>query len=85
MIGKFNLDIGEAGGCAVLDDHDDLLVAAALVQVAVTPGVELRGPAQGLARPRGAALAGVADEQDGGPEAALEIAQEAEGGCRSRA
>ena len=47
VIGEFDIDIVEAGSCAMLDGHDDLLVAAAQVQVAVAPGVELRGPAQG--------------------------------------
>ena len=84
VIGEFDLDVVEAGGCAVLDGHDDLLVAAPQVQVAVAPGMELRGAAQGLARSRGAALAGVVDQQDGGLEAALEIAQEAEDALEQR-
>ena len=42
VIGEFDLDVVEAGGGAVLDGHDDLLVAAAQVQVRIAPGVHPR-------------------------------------------
>ena len=80
VIGELDLDVVEAGGGAVLDGHDDLLVASVQVEVAVAPGMELGRAAEGLTRSRGAALAGVMDQQDGGLDAALEVAQEAEDG-----
>ena len=39
VIGEFELDVVEAGGGAMLDGHDDLLVAPAQVEVAVAPGM----------------------------------------------
>ena len=80
VVGKFDLDIVEAGRGAMLDGHDDLVVPAAQVQVAVTPGVEFRRTAKRLAGSGGAALAGVVDEHHGGREAALQTAQEGEDG-----
>ena len=65
---------------ATLDGQEGLAVAAAEVEVRIAPCVQLRASAQRLARPGGAALAGVVDEQDGGFEAALDVAQEAEDG-----
>ena len=64
----------------MLDGHDDLLVTPAQVEIAVSPGVQLTAPAQGLARPAAAALSCVMDEQDGGFEPALQLAQKAEDG-----
>ena len=64
----------------MLDGHDDLLVPAAQVQIAVPPGVQLTAPAQGLPGPGRGALAGMMDQQDGAREAALDVAQEAEDG-----
>ena len=80
IIGEFDLDIVEAGRGAMLDGHDDLVVAPAQVQVAVAPGVEFRRTAKRLAGSGGSALAGVVDEHHGGREAALQIAQEPEDG-----
>ena len=80
VIGELDLDIGEAGSGTMLDGHQDLPVAASQVEVAVAPGMQLGRTTQGLARPRGAALASVVDEQDGGLEPALQVAQEAENG-----
>ena len=80
VVGEFDLHVVEAGGGAVLDGHDDLPVAAPQVEIRIAPGVQFRAPAQGLSRPCGAALSGMMDEQHGGPEAALDVAQEAEDG-----
>ena len=41
VIGELERDVGEAGGGAVLDGHDDLPLSSAQVQVAVAPGMEL--------------------------------------------
>ena len=62
VIGEFDLDVVEAGGGAVLDGHDDLLVASAQVEVAIAPGMELGRAAEGLTRSRGPAFAGVMDQ-----------------------
>ena len=70
--------IGEAGGGEVFYAHEDLPVATAQIEVAVA--MQLERVRQRLSRPRGAALAGMVDEcKDGGLEATLEVAQEAEG------
>ena len=63
-------------GGAVLDRQAERVAAAAQIEVGVAPGVEFGGAAQGLpgAGVRGA-LAGVVDEQHGGVEVALEVAQ----------
>ena len=57
-----------------------LSVSPAQVQIGVAPGVQLAASTQGLARPGGAALSCVVDQQHGGLEAALDIAQKAEDG-----
>ena len=80
VVGEFDLHVVEAGGGAVLDGHDDVPVAAPQVEIRIAPGVQFAAPAQGLSRPCGAALSGMMDEQHGGPEAALDVAQEAEDG-----
>ena len=49
-------------------------------RLGITPSVQLTASPQRLARPRGAALARVVDEQHGSFEAALDVAQEAEDG-----
>ena len=80
VVGEFDLDVVEARGGAMLDGHEDLPVAAAQVEVAVAPGVQFAASAQGLPRPCGAAFPGMVDEQHGGLEASLYVAQEAEDG-----
>ena len=75
---ELDLDVVEAACGAMLDGHEGLPVPAAQVEVTVSPGVQLTAAPQGLSRPRSAALASVVDEHDGGLEAALQIAQEAE-------
>ena len=64
---------------AMLDGHEGLPVAAAQVEIGVSPGVQLAAAPAGPG-PAGVApaLARVVDEQDGGLEAALQVAQEAE-------
>ncbi len=64
----------------MLDDHEDLPVAASQVEIAVSPGMQLAAPPQRLSRPCGTAFASVVDEQDGGLEATLYVTQEAEDG-----
>ena len=78
VVVELDLDVIEAGGGTMLDGHEDLAVAALEAKIAVSPGVQFTAPAQGLPGPGGAALSGVMDEQDGGLEAALDVAQEAE-------
>ena len=73
-------DVGEAGRGAVFDAHEALPLAPAQVEIAVAPGMQLRRSPQRLAGPGGGALAGMVHEHDGGVEAALEVAQEAEDG-----
>ena len=75
---ELDLDVVETACGAMLDGHEGLPVPAAQVEVTVSPGVQLTAAPQGLSRPRSAALASVVDEHDGGLEAALQIAQEAE-------
>ena len=77
---ELDLDVVETACGAMLDGHEGLPVATAQVEVTVSPGVQLTAAPQGLARPRGPALASVVDEQHGGLEAALQVAQEAEDG-----
>ena len=84
VIGKLDLDIVEAGCGAMLGGHDDLPVAPAQVEIAVAPGMQLAAAAQRLAGAAGATLASVVDEQHSGPEAALQVAQEAEDGSDFR-
>jgi hypothetical protein len=61
---------------AVLDGEDEVVGFAAQVEVAVAPGVELGGAAQGLAGADGvAALLGMVDDGDGDAVAALQLAQ----------
>ena len=78
VVGELDLDVVDAGGGAMLDGHEDLPVSPAQVQIGVAPGVQLAASAQGLARPGGAALSRMVDQQHGGLEAALDVAQEAE-------
>ena len=85
LVGELDLVVVEAGSGALLDGHDDLPVAAAQVAVAVATGMQLGASPEHLAGAGGGGLAGMADEQDGGPEAALGIAQEAEDGERAHA
>ena len=56
LVGELDLDVVEAGSGAVLDGHDDLPVAAAQVEIAVAPGVQLRASPERLARSCCAAL-----------------------------
>ena len=71
-------DVVETACGAMLDGHESLPVPAAQVEIGIPPSVQLTAAAEGLARPRSPALASVVDEQDGGLEAALQVAQEAE-------
>ena len=65
----------------MLDGHEGLAVASAKVEIAVAPCVQFAASPQGLAGPCGAALAGVVDDEHGGLEASLDVAQDAEDGC----
>ncbi len=80
IVDEFDLDVVEAAGGAMLDGQEGLPVAPAQVEIAVSPGMQLAAPPQGLAGPRGPALAGMVDNDDGGVEAALDVAQMAEDG-----
>ena len=54
VVGKFDLDVVDAGGCAMLDGHEDLVVAAAQVQIAVAPGMRQGIQLHPFDSPRGA-------------------------------
>ena len=80
VVGKFDLDVVEAGSGAMLDGQGDVPLSSAQVQVAVAPCMELGRPAKRLAGARGGAFARVMDEHHGGVEASLEISQERQDG-----
>ena len=44
VIGEVDLDVVEAGGGAVLDGHDDLLVAAEQVKIGIAPACSSEEP-----------------------------------------
>ncbi len=70
-----------SGRCAMLDGQRQLLAVAPQIEVAVAPGVELGGAAQGLAGAEaGAALPGVVHDEHGDAVPALQLAQPGEQG-----
>ncbi len=79
-LGQFKRDAGNGGGGTMFDGQDDAIVTVpSEIEVGVTPGVELRGSAQGLPRADGAgALFGVVDKHDGDGVTPLQFAQEGE-------
>src|SRR5262249_32188961 len=63
-------------GCAVLDGQGESIPLPSQIEVAVAPGVELRGAAQRLAGTDVAGtLLGMVDDEDGKRVAALQLAQ----------
>jgi hypothetical protein len=72
-LGQFERHTGHGGGGAMLDgQHDAIVAVAAKVEVGITPGVEFRRSAQGLASADGAgSLPGMVDDRDGDGMAAL--------------
>src|SRR5208282_3427445 len=72
-LGEFERHTG-CGGCGAMLDgqHNAIVTVAAKVEVGITPGVEFRRSAQGLAGADGASsLSGMVDDRDGDGMAAL--------------
>ncbi len=62
----------------MLDGEGQAVLGAAEIEVTVAPGVKLRGAAEGLSGAGGGGFAGMVDENDGGAQGALELAEEVE-------
>ena len=59
----------------MLDRQREIIAVATQIEIAVAPGVELGGTAQGLTGPDGAALLGMVDDEHGRAMPALQLTQ----------
>ena len=62
------------GGSAVFDGEHEVVVSSRQVRVIISKSVQITRPSEGLSWLRTVLFAGVVDEDDGGVEAALELA-----------
>lgn len=75
---KLEGERGDGRSGAVLDGEGQAVLGAAEIEVAVAPCVKLGRAAECLSGAGGSGFAGVVDKNDGGTQAALELAQEVE-------